>query len=130
MCTCRMCKTQKIRRIVSRTLKGRAIYTDETARRWNGRQCPDCVIAKNLEHYHATKKLQGTRTYEKQLGPKTVLNPPKLRRCGDCGVMSPNYYKCPECTSLAAQVGCLDEDMYAVDTGSTRRSGLQPGFHF
>lgn len=105
MCECKMCGESKVRvRGFRRTSSTRWAYVNDKGSVWNGAVCPDCRHTYN----------HGSANKAALLGPANVLNPPKLRRCGDCGVMSPNYYKCPDCTSGAAQAGCYDEDMYSL----------------
>lgn len=122
MCECKVCKQPKVRVRGGKRGTGAGYYQlDGAGRRWNGLVCPDCRA-----HSFSTK----TDLVDADVGSADVLNPPKLRACRQCKTLSPNYYMCPPCTSNEAQFGCYDEDMYTIDTGTRRRSGLLAGFHY
>lgn len=119
MCECKVCGITKVRQEGGKRSGCSGTYkVDGAGRRWNGLTCPDCRV----------EQVGGRGDF----GPTAVLNPPKLRRCGSCGDMSPNYFKCPPCTSHAMEAGCLDENMYSLSTGdgSPQRSSYRAGVHY
>lgn len=131
MCQCTKCGISKVR--VQRGLRAgttKRVFVDETGRRWNARQCPDCKSESRLKNYHHNKGPDKRRTADVNLGSADVLYPPKLRACRTCKVMNPNYYECNDCLTVSTVHGGLDTDMYGLDTGSFRRTGRQPGFHY
>lgn len=115
---CRACKGRfpKIKKRVLET--GRIYYADAKGRRWNGLACPDCYHRETKESRARNggapkRKSRSYRVVDDEFAPK----PPKLRSCGDCGVMSVNYFKCPPCTSLVSNSGCVDEVGFAEMQG-------------
>lgn len=117
MCECNMCGLSKVRQDGKRRPDSRGFYkVDGQGRRWNGRTCPECRSDET-----------GVRG---DFGPAEPLNPPKLRRCSGCSTMSPNYFKCPPCTSHAKELGCLNTEMYYIEEVHVGAKSYKAGFHY
>lgn len=108
MVECNMCKVAQVRvRGPLRSDKRGYVFLDSTGRQWSGKSCPDC------RNSGTTGKTANSYTDFSQ-----PLYPPKLRACGSCGIMNPNYYTCQSCINYRewlqpdTYVGCIDESMY------------------
>lgn len=116
MCECKLCGESKVRvRGFRRTKSVRWAYVDETGSVWNGSVCPPCRVAYN----------RGCGINSQELGPYSVLYPPKLRPCQTCKIANPNYFECDTCRNTKTEYGAYEEDMFEVLAPHTPNIGFR-----
>ena len=55
---CRVCKQKKLRVLVGKFNAKDKRYTNEHGKLWNGRKCPECVVAISRENIKKRRELQ------------------------------------------------------------------------
>jgi len=90
------------------------MFVNHFGKEWHGRVCPPCVLELKRIKYEAMRSTKAVQEAKQDLiGSSEPIYPPKLRKCRDCGDMTPNYFKCLPCGAGIRYLGkIIDESAW------------------